>query len=190
MMSETKRVEEEIRYVRGLVSESDRGTAPASIYLMWAAICLVGFPLVDFAPRYVGLFWTFAGPIGAIASMILGWRHSARMGQLRRDVGIRHGLHWAGTLVAVFLVVPLGTSGTVEWSVAHRVILLILAFSYFLAGVHLERPILWVGLLMIAAYVALFFIAAYEWTIVGVAVAVALVVAGFAGGKRRVRETE
>jgi hypothetical protein len=189
-MSETKKIENEIRYVRGLVTESDRSAAPTAIYLLWAVICLVGFPLADLAPRYVGLFWMIAGPAGAVASMILGWRHSVRMGQLRRDVGIRHALHWTGTLVAVFLVVPLGVTETIAWSVVHRVILLILGFSYYLAGVHLDRPILWVGLLMIAAYIALFFIEAYKWTIVGVAVAVALAAAGLAGGQKRVRETE
>ena len=106
------------------------------------------------------------------------------------DVGIRHGLHWTGTLVVIFLVVSLGITETIAWSVVHRVILLIIGFSYYLAGVHLDRPLLWVGLLMIAAYIALFFIEAYKWTIVGVAVAVALAAAGIAGGKKRVRETE
>ncbi len=189
-MSETNRIDNDIRYVRGLVSESDRGTSPTAIYMMWAAICLVGFPLADFAPQYVGFFWMIAGPLGGIASFALGWRHSVRMGQMRRDVGVRHGLHWSGMLVAIFLVVPLAGTGAIAWSAGHRVILLLLAFSYFLAGVHLDRPLLWVGLLMIVAYVALFFISAYQWTIVGIAVAVALVVAGLLGGKKRVRETQ
>jgi hypothetical protein len=185
-MDQTKRIDDEITYVRQLVSKSDRSTAPASIYLMWAAICLVGFPLADFAPRYVGVFWMIAGPLGSLASMALGWRYSVRMGQVRRDVAIRHGLHWAGTLVAIFLVVPLGILGTVGWDVVHRVILLILALSYYLAGVHLERPILWVGLLMTVAYVALFVIKAYQWTIVGVVVAIALATTGLLGARKRV----
>jgi hypothetical protein len=189
-MSETNRIDNDLRYVRGLVSESDRGPSPTAIYMMWAAICLAGFPLADFAPQYVGLFWMIAGPLGGLASFVLGWRHSVRMGQMRRDVGVRHGLHWTGMMVAIFLVVPLGVTETITWNAVHRVILLLLTLSYFLAGVHLDRPLLWVGVLMVAAYVALFFINAYQWTIVGVAVAVALAVAGLAGGKKRVRETE
>lgn len=188
-MPANNRIENDIRYVRGLVSESDRGASPTAIYLMWAAIVLVGFPLADFSPRYVGLFWMIAGPAGAVASLLLGWRHSVRMGQVRHDVGIRHALHWVGLLVAAFLVVPLGATDTIAWSVVHRVILLVLAFGYYLAGVHLDRPLLWVGLLMIAAYVALFFIEAYKWTIVGAAVAVALAAAGLAGRKQRVKGT-
>ena len=185
-MDQTKRIDDEITYVRQLVSKSDRSPGPASIYLLWAAICLVGFPLADFAPRYVGIFWMFAGPLGSLASMFLGWRHSVRMGQVRRDIGIRHGLHWAGTLVAIFLVVSLGVVGTVGWDVVHRVILLVLAFSYYVAGIHLERPLVWVGLLMSAAYVALFFIKVYQWTIVGIVVAIALATTGLLGGRKRV----
>jgi hypothetical protein len=185
-MDQSKRIDDEITFVRQLVSKSDRSPGPTSIYLLWAAICLVGFPLADFAPRYVGFFWMIAGPLGSLASMVLGWRHSVRMGQVRRDAGIRHGLHWAGMLVAIFLVVPLGVLGTVGWEVVHRVILLLLAFSYYVAGIHLERPLLWVGLLMTAAYVALFFIKAYQWTIVGVVVAVALALTGLVGARKRV----
>jgi hypothetical protein len=189
-MSGTTQIENELNYVRELVSKSDRDQAPAAIYLMWAAICLVGFPLADFAPRYVGFYWMFAGPIGILMSGILGWRHSQRMGQVRRGLGVRHGLHWVGTLVAIFLVVPLGVAGTVTWNVVHHVMLLVIALSYYFAGVHLERPILWVGLLMVVAYVALFFIKAYQWTIVGVVVAAALAATGIIGGRRRVKETE
>jgi hypothetical protein len=187
-MSEANGIESDIGYVRGLVSKSDRSPAPASIYLMWAAICLVGFPLVDFAPKYVGIYWMIAGPAGTLASMVLGWRHSARLGQVRRDVGIRHGLHWIGTLTAIFMVVPLGVLELAGWSVVHRVILLIIAMSYYFAGVHLERPIMWVGLLMVAAYVSLFFIKAFQWTIVGVVVAVALAATGLLGGRKRVEQ--
>jgi len=189
-MPETSHIQDEISYVRGLISKSDRGRSPAAIYLLWAVICLVGFPLADFAPRAVGLYWTIAGPVGMLASMILGWRHSVRVGQVRRDLGIRHGLHWGGTLVAIFLLVPLGVRGTVSWNVVQHVMLLVIALSYYLAGVHLERPILWIGLLMIAAYVALFFIETYQWTIVGLVVGVALAATALVGGRRRGDEPE
>ncbi len=189
-MNDTKRIESELSYVRGVVSAADRGQSPTAIYLLWAVICLVGFPLADFAERFVGVYWMVVSPLGAALSAWLGYRHGQRMGQHQRDIGIRHGLHWIGTIVVTFLVVPLGIVGDVTWDVVHRVILLILALSYFVAGVHLDRPIMWVGLLMAAAYVALFFIHTYQWTLVGIVVAVALTAAGLVGGRRRVEETK
>ena len=185
-MDNSEHLEKDLSYVRDVISKSERDKSPASIYLLWAAICLVGFPMHDFATRYVGVYWMIMGPLGTVMSAILGWRHSSKIGQSNRNLGLRHGQHWIATLVAVFLIVPLGIRGVVEWSAVHQIMLLILALSYFLAGVHLDRPILWVGLLMAGAYVALFFISSYEWTIVGVVVAVGLAVAGLSKGKQSV----
>lgn len=189
-MTQSDRIENELKYVRELVSKSEVGPAPSAIYFLWAAICLVGFPLADFAPQYVQFYWPVAAPLGAIASAILGWRHKAKMGQLSRDVGIRHGLHWWSTMAAVFLTVPLGITGAVAWHDVHRVMLLILALSYFLAGVYLDRPMMWVGVLVAFAYVALFFIHTYEWTVVGVVIALGFVVTGILGGRKRVEATD
>lgn len=189
-MSDLKELEDGLGFVRDLARKSDRRPSPTSIYLMWALISLVGFSLVDFAPNAVGLYWTLAGPLGGVASFFLGWRHSIRHGQLSRDLGVRNGLHWAGMLVAIFLAVPLGATGAVAWVEVHKIILLVIAFGYFLAGVHLDRPLVWVGLLMAAGYVALFFIPAYGWTLVGILMATALVVTGVVGGRSDVAPAE
>ena len=50
---------------------------------------------------------------------------------------------------------------------------------YALAGVHLERPLLWSGMVMLAAYVVLtVFALPYTWTITGLAIGVSLAWAG------------
>jgi hypothetical protein len=122
--------------------------------------------------------------------MLLGWRHSVRTGQYRRDLAIRHGLHWTATMAAIFFLVPLGVFGAADWNVVYRAILLLLALSYFLAGVHMERPMIWVGVLMLVTYAALYYIDIYQWTIVGVVMAVALTATGLIGGRKRVKETD
>ena len=183
--SNSKHVESDLSYVRSVVDRSERGPSPAPIYLLWAAIVLVGFPLADFAPAYVGVYWTIMGPLGGVISGVLGWRHSVRLGQVSREIGRRHALHWGGMLAAIFSVVVLGITNTVAWEVVHRIILLVIALAYFLAGVHLDRPLLWVGMLVAVAYFVMFFVTTYAWTIVGVVVSAALVVAAFAGGRER-----
>ena len=62
--------------------------------------------------------------------------------------GLRHMLHWGGMVTAVFLAVLLPANGFMRWDGLGRAILLILALSYFQAGVHLDRALLWIGLLM------------------------------------------
>ena len=182
-MSVSNNLESEIGYVRELVDKSERSPSPAAIYWMWALIGLVGFSLVDFAPNYVGIYWMIAGPVGGVASALMGWRYSVRRGQVRRDLGVRHSLHWFGMMAAIFMAVPLGVTGAVAWEELYKVFLLLLAVGYFTAGVHLDRPLVWVGLLMAAGYVALYFIPAYGWTVVGILVAIGLAATAIIGGR-------
>ena len=58
--------------------------------------------------------------------------------------------------------------------------LLIAGLAYGLAGVHLEPPMRWVGLMMMAGYMALtLFKLPYAWTATGVLVAAGLMYAGW-----------
>ena len=64
--------------------------------------------------------------------------------------------------------------------------MLIAGLAYTLAGVHLNRPILWSGLLMFAAYAALqLFPSPCIWTISGIAIGLSLVWAGIAARRTR-----
>jgi hypothetical protein len=92
-------------------------------------------------------------------------------------------------LLVIFAAVGLGIAGTVSWSEIHRIILLIISLGYFLAGVHLDPPLLWIGLLMFAAYFVMFFMSAYAWTVVGLVVAVGLIVTAVTGGSGRGRQS-
>jgi hypothetical protein len=65
-----------------------------------------------------------------------------------------------------------------------RVVVLILALSYFLAGVHLTPALKWMGLMMTAGYGLLFFLDQYAWTIVGAIVAVGLIAVAHFTAKR------
>ena len=183
-MSTTKQLTDDLEYLGGLLRKSERGASPFIIYALWAALVLVGFSMVDFAPHRVGLFWLIAGPLGGVASAILGHRYGIRIGQLSRQEGLRQGWHWSGLMLAILLAVPLGLTGAIAWPVLSRVFLLIIALAYFLAGVHLERPLKWVGIVMLAGYVGLFFIPAYGWTLLGILVSLSLLVSGLVERRR------
>ena len=92
-------------------------------------------------------------------------------------------LHWGGMVTAVFLAVLLSANGFMRWDGLGRAILLILALSYFQAGVHLDRALLWIGLLMGGGYVFVLLVPVYVWTVVGLVFAAALTVAGLRGGR-------
>jgi hypothetical protein len=183
-METSKQLRDDLDYLGGVLRKSARGTSPLAIYVLWAALTLVGFALVDFAPRRVGAFWMAAGPAGGLLSAYLGMRHGRKIGQLSREEGIRHAWHWSGMMAALLLAAPLGAAGIVDWTILSRIFLLIIGLVYFLAGVHLERPLFWIGLLMMAGYGALFLIPAYGWTLTGVLVATGLLASGFIETRR------
>jgi hypothetical protein len=89
MTAET--LESDIRYVRALVMKSGSESLPRSFFIVWAVIVLLGFSIIDFAPRWTGLFWMIAGPGGGILSAMLGHRAGVRIGQLNRETGVRDG---------------------------------------------------------------------------------------------------
>ena len=168
----------DLRFVRGVVEGTGRDNSPAAIYLLWAIVGPIGLALIDFREAWVRDYWTIAGPAGFVASAFLGWRAGQRTGQVSAAEGWRYLLHWGGMLVAVFLVVLLPLNGLMPWKALHAVILLILALGHFAAGVHLDRPLLWVGLLMGAGYIYVVFVSTYAWTVVGIVVGAGLLIAG------------
>ncbi len=179
----------DVNFVRDVIARSEDHRSPASIYLLWAVLILGGFPLLDFAPRYSGPYWMIAGPIGGVISFVLGRRASLQAGVVNKEEGLRYFLHWMGLMGAILLLVLYHAIGRGTFNHEHfgQIILLILAFAYYLAGVHLDRPLLWVGLLMAAGYLALLFISTYTWTIIGVLVSIAMVLSAVFGGRKNAR---
>ena len=86
-------------------------------------------------------------------------------------------------LVVIALAMLMPARGILPWEGLSALILLMLAFGYFTAGVHGQRPFLWVGALMGAGYVLVTLVSAYAWTMVGVAIAIALTIAGLREGR-------
>lgn len=184
-MSKLDQLEADLGYVRDAVRKSERERSPKAIYLLWAGIALLGFALVDFSRPLVGPYWAVAGPLGGAISFWLGWREGRSRGQLNREIGVRHALHWLAMMVAIWLTIPLAIMKKVDWEVLNPIILLIIALGWFLAGVHLDRPLRWLGLLMAAGYVGVLFVPVYAWTLLGLLVAAGLVTTAFLTGRER-----
>lgn len=182
----SERLESDLDFVRRSVERSEALGTPASIHFLWAAIVLVGFTLVDVAPGAVNGFWAVAGPLGWVVSAWLGFRFARRSGQMDRGVGMRYALHWMGVVVAMFLLALLGLRGLVDWPALGPAFLLLIALAYFLAGVHLDRRLLWFGPLAAAAYVAVLFLPGMTWTFVGVLWSAGLVATAILGRSPRV----
>lgn len=182
-MTKQEELHADLSYVRGAVRKSEGSSSVRGIYLLWGVAILIGFPLADFAPGAVPLYWTIVGPVGFLVSGYLGYRAGVKRGQHERSIGLRHGLHWTAMMAAIGLIIPLAATGVLEFTSLNRIILLVLALSYFMAGIHLDRPLMWAGLVMVGGYLLLFFVNTYAWTIIGVALGAALFLSAALAGR-------
>ncbi len=185
-MTNTEELKEDIAYVRAAADRSDTNPIP-SIYLLWAAIGLCGFALVDFTDdyRWIGGYWLVSAPAGFCLSMWLGIRASHHAGQTDRQEGIRWSLHWLAFMVAGLLGGALVVAGHLKWSGFSSPWVLLLGLTYFQAGVHLERRLLPIGLMLGVCYLITLFVPGYGWTTAGVIVAVTLTAQAFLGARVR-----
>jgi hypothetical protein len=180
-----QKLAEDLGYVRGVVAGAGGGAGPRTIWYLWAAISLVGFTLIDLAPERVGLYWLVAAPLGFVASAWLGWRGARAAGVESRRDGAVHMLHWGGMLVAIALLVPLAVAGPLTGEAFGQAILVVVAFGYFLAGVHLHRPLAWIAALVVVGYALTLLLGAWAWTVAGVVLAAGMVATGGLPGRRR-----
>lgn len=184
-MTAIDQVKEDLDYVASAVRREARDDGIPVIYYMWAVLVGIGFALPDFAPRWAGLYWIVAGPGGGLLSWWIGARQGAKEGVHDAALGRRYAYHWILAGIAFFLVLVPVISGKVDIAAAATNTLLVGGLAYALAGVHLEKPLLWSGLVMFAGYVALSLLhLPYLWTTTGLVVAASLVLAGLTRRKR------
>jgi hypothetical protein len=189
-MTDEKQMREDLSYVRSALDRASAAGNPAIVYVLWAAISFFGFAIIDYAPERTSFYWMIMGPLGGVLSAVLGWRAGRALGQDSRREGRLHGLHWGGMMVAILLLIPLVTTRAVSVTELPRIILLLVALSYYLAGVHVDRRLLWVG----AAVGGCYLFTVYQrdlprlWTITAAALAASLVAAGIVAAARARRE--
>lgn len=191
-MEDSGRTDRDLDYVRAVVARAEQGSSPASIYFLWAIVSFFGYAIIDFSPETTGFYWMIAGPLGGVVSGLLGRAHSRRRGQIseRRDVG--QLILWSGLIAAILLLIPLVSTGRVRSADLPRVILVLVSFAYWSAGVWLDRRMLAVG----AATAGLYLFSVYAadlpwvWTITGLGLAVSLGAAGSLAAARRPRASD
>lgn len=118
-------------------------SGPASIYWLWAIISLAGFPLHDVCPDRAAIFWPIAGTLGGVLSLALGMRWGRRSGQGSARIARYHAMHWSGMMVCIGLCVVLVIRGVIAGEALPEVVLILVVFGWFSAGIYLVREYIW-----------------------------------------------
>jgi len=184
-MADLDRLQQDLGFVRRTVTR-EGPHSPAATYFLWSVLVLAGFALNDLRPMWVGYYWFTAGILGGVISAYLGVRDQRRRGEIDAAVGLQWTLHWAAFMGAVLLLVVMAVRGRIGWDAFGPMVLLLLALTYFHAGLYLSAPLRWIGLLAAAGYVVVLTVPSYPWTIVGVMLASACGAAGVGEWRSRV----
>ena len=186
-MADLDRLQEDLGFVRSSVAKAGEHRSGPAVYFMWSVLTLAGFALVDVRPAWVATYWMIVGPLGGIVSAYLGARHNARLGHINNDVGRRYGWHW-GAFFATTLLMGLMVGRGLSFEAFGPMMLLLVAQSYFLAGVHIDPPLRWIALVAVGGYLVVLTGASYAWSIAGLALALTLVLSGVLEARRDVVE--
>lgn len=176
-MPDLDKLQDDFGFVRASVAGSPLRTAPA-VYFLWGTLVLCGFTLSDVRPAWVPLYWTIVGPAGAILSGYLAYSRQRTIGHLDRIRAARHAWHWGAMLSVIFLGGLTVRAGLIAGDAYGTIVLLLLAQAYFHAGIHLDKPLRWIGVLLAVGYIVVLTVAGPAWTMTGVVIGSALALAG------------
>ena len=112
---------------------------------MLIALSIVGIGITDFSPADSYKYWVAMVPIFCGACLILEWSRVRGKGFKWTAILRTQLLHWVGLLVAVRLVFEMLHKGRLDNENTGLVILLLLALSTFIAGIHLGWRLCLVG---------------------------------------------
>jgi hypothetical protein len=178
-VTEVQQMHDDLKFVRQAVARHERHPRNAPlIYYVWAVYVLVGYTMLDFAPAMAGWWFLAGGIVGGLLSRSLARRAAKLEGEYDRDDLRRTGLHWAGgVLLAIGAAVALASVvPALRGTAMGQLIVVMIGLVYFLAGVHFDRNLLWLGPVLIVGGVLVGLAPRYGWTALGVVIALGLVV--------------
>ncbi len=146
------------------------------VIIVLIALSIIGIGITDFSPADSYKYWVAMVPLFCGACLILEWSRVRGKGYKWTTILRTQLLHWAGLLVAVRLVFEMLHKGRLDNENTGLVILLLLALSIFLAGIHLGWRLCLVGGFLGAALVAATYLEEYVWILVIIAAVILAIV--------------
>jgi hypothetical protein len=138
---------------------------------------MIGLFLSNYSSERASYYWCAMFPLFGIACLA----HELASGRAYEialwRILLRQVLHWIGPIAAVKILFMQHTRGQVSTDAVAVTIILVLAVTCFLAGVHFDRSFYWVSALLALAAVIGTEVEAYFWLaivllLLGVALAV------------------
>ena len=185
-MTTTDNLRDDIAYVRAAAERREAGRSRRFTCCGPSSGCAaLRWPTLPQTPGRSGCSGWWRVRPGFVVSLWLGYRAGRHAGQGSRRVGVRWGLHWLAFMAAGALGAALVAAGHLPWTAFGSLVVLLLALSYFYAGLYMDRRMLAIGVVLGACFLVTLFIPGYQWTLAGVLMAGALVWQAILGARER-----
>lgn len=135
-------------------------------------LAVIGVVVTDISPASAHGFWVGTLIIYACTVIFCGRKFAVAQERSLGNFVLQQVIHWGGALVAILSVYTMVHTGTLTFSEAGSIMLLVLGLATFLAGLHAGWRFYVLGALLIGATVVMAYIEEFMWIIVLVAVAI------------------
>jgi hypothetical protein len=111
-------------------------------------LAIGGMAVTDYSARSGLSYWLVVIPLFAAVSIFSGWRRASADGKNVGAVLLSQLLHWGALVLAVYLIYLLERTGRLNREDAGLVALLSLSLTTVLAGIHFDRRLAVLGILL------------------------------------------
>jgi hypothetical protein len=133
-------------------------------------LIMVGLFLANYSPRSADWYWSTMFPVFGLVclghQLAAGNTHGIPAWQLP----LQQALHWLGPIVAVRIIFLQLARGQMAADSVALMILLVLAVTAYLAGIHFDRSFVWVSIILALAALGGTEVETYLWLVVVIAV--------------------
>ncbi|HEY2104825.1 MAG TPA: hypothetical protein VGH29_03530 [Candidatus Binataceae bacterium] len=127
---------------------------------------MVGLFLANYSPQAADWYWSLMFPIFGLVCLGHQLAAGKTHGMSAWQVPLQQALHWLGPIVAVRIIFLQLARGQMAADSVALMILLVLAVTAYLAGIHFDRSFVWVSIILTVAALAGTEVETYLWLIV------------------------
>ncbi len=129
-------------------------------------LIMIGLFLANYSPKSADWYWSAMFPVFGL--VCLGHQLAAgnSYGMPAWEVPLIQALHWLGPIVAVRIIFLQLARGQMAADSVALMILLVLAVTAYLAGIHFDRSFVWVSAVLALAALGGTEIEAYLWLVI------------------------
>jgi hypothetical protein len=129
-------------------------------------LIMVGLFLANYSPKAADWYWSTMFPIFGLVCLGHQLEVGKTHGMPAWQVPLQQALHWLGPIVAVRIIFLQFSRGQMAADSVALMILLVLAVTTYLAGIHFDRSFVWVSIVLALAALVGTEIETYLWLIV------------------------